>query len=145
MQLFTLVPGAIAPILFLRLREENSHRDRTQQAQKSLQFVWTIGLSFLLGYCLIDKQIILWLFGEQFLPSLQATRVLVLCSILTHVAKFSHTTVGKSADKIICHSSKWCRCIGGHCWIEFNTSIRINRISFCQAHLCLDTNYKLLS
>ena len=90
-QLFTLVPGAIAPILFLRLREENSHRDRTQQAQKSLQFVWTIGLSFLLGYCLIDKQIIHWLFGEQFLPSLQATRVLVLCSILDSCSQILYT------------------------------------------------------
>ncbi len=90
-QLFTLIPGAIAPILFLRLREENSHRDRTQEAQKSLQLVWTLGLSFLLVYCLVDKQIIFWLFGEQFLPSLQSTRILVLCSILDSCSQILYT------------------------------------------------------
>ena len=42
-QLFTLIPGAIAPILFLRLRQEKDHADRTKEAQKSLQLVWTLG------------------------------------------------------------------------------------------------------
>ena len=90
-QLFTLIPGAIAPILFLRLRQEKDHKDRTKQAQKSLQLVWTLGLIFLLLYCLIDSQLILVLFGEDFLPSLQATRILVLCAILDSCSQILYT------------------------------------------------------
>ena len=90
-QLFTLIPGAIAPILFLRLRQEKDHTDRTKEAQKSLQLVWTLGLIFLLLYCLIDSQLILVLFGEEFLPSLQATRVLVLCAILDSCSQILYT------------------------------------------------------
>ena len=65
-QLFTLIPGAIAPILFLRLRQEKDHADRTKEAQKSLQLVWTLGLVSLLIYCLIDRQLIFILFGKIF-------------------------------------------------------------------------------
>ena len=90
-QLFTLIPGAIAPILFLRLRQEKNHTDRTKEAQKSLQLVWTIGLTFLLIYCLIDHKLILLLFGKEFLPSLQATRVLVLCAILDSCSQILYT------------------------------------------------------
>ena len=90
-QLFTLIPGAIAPILFLRLRQEKDHTDRTKGAQKSLQLVWTLGLIFLLLYCLVDSQLILVLFGEDFLPSLQATRVLVLCAILDSCSQILYT------------------------------------------------------
>ena len=90
-QLFTLIPGAIAPILFLRLRQEKDHTERTKEAQKSLQLVWTLGLIFLLLYCLVDSQLILVLFGEQFLPSLQATRVLVLCAILDSCSQILYT------------------------------------------------------
>jgi O-antigen/teichoic acid export membrane protein len=90
-QLFTLIPGAIAPVLFLRLRQEKDHRDRTKEAQKSLQLVWTLGLIFLLIYCLIDRQLILLIFGEEFLPSLQATRVLVLCAILDSCSQILYT------------------------------------------------------
>ena len=90
-QLFTLIPGAIAPILFLRLRQAKDHTDRTKEAQKSLQLVWTLGLIFLLLYCLIDSQLILVLFGEDFLPSLQATRILVLCAILDSCSQILYT------------------------------------------------------
>ena len=89
--MFTLIPGAIAPILFLRLRQEKDHTDRTKEAQKSLQLVWTLGLIFLLLYCLIDSQLILVLFGKEFLPSLQATRVLVLCAILDSCSQILYT------------------------------------------------------
>ena len=90
-QLFTLIPGAIAPILFLRLRQEKDHTNRTKEAQKSLQLVWTLGLIFLLIYCLVDSKLILLLFGEEFLPSLQATRVLVLCAILDSCSQILYT------------------------------------------------------
>ena len=53
-------------------------------------------------YCLIDSQLILVLFGKEFLPSLQATRVLVLCAILDSCSQILYPPLGKPTDRPIC-------------------------------------------
>lgn len=89
-QLFTLLPGALTPLLFLRLRA-TSERERQESIETSLRLVWWVGLAALLVYLLVDKSIISVFFGEAFLPSLQATRLLVLMAVLDSVNQILHT------------------------------------------------------
>ena len=90
-QLFTLIPGAIAPILFLKLRQKKGDSNRIKESEKPLQFVWSLGLISLLIYCVIDRFIINWLFGSEFLPSIEATRILVLCAVLDSSSQILYT------------------------------------------------------
>ena len=90
-QLFTLIPGAVAPILFLKLRQEKEDSNKIKESEKPLQFVWSVGLISLLIYCVIDRFLINWLFGSEFLPSIEATRILVLCAVLDSSSQVLYT------------------------------------------------------
>lgn len=90
-QLFTLLPGALAPLLFLKLRQAPTDQDQMRTSEPSLRLIWCLGLLALLGYLLLDRTLVLWLFGEAFMPSIQPTRVLVLCAVLDSANQVLHT------------------------------------------------------
>lgn len=89
-QLFTLIPGALAPLLFLKLREE-PQQESQQRFETSLKLIWWIGLTGLFGYMLLDQVLVKLFFGDAFLPSLQPTRLLVLAAVLDSVNQVLHT------------------------------------------------------
>jgi O-antigen/teichoic acid export membrane protein len=90
-QLFTLLPGSLTPLLFLRLRQTSCETSRTQSSELSLRLIWWLGLTALLLYLLVDRQLVTLVFGESFLPSLQPTRLLVLMAVLDSVNQVLHT------------------------------------------------------
>jgi O-antigen/teichoic acid export membrane protein len=90
-QLFTLLPGALAPLLFLRLRQSISSEQAGQDTELSLRLIWWLGLASLLLYLLLDRSLVGLFFGERFLPSLQPTRLLVLAAVLESVNQVLHT------------------------------------------------------
>ena len=90
-QLFTLLPGAIAPVLFLKLRTSNDEESSKRNSEISLHLVWWIGLAALLLYLFIDHQVVSVFFGNSFLPAIQPTRLLVLMAVLDSVNQLLHT------------------------------------------------------
>lgn len=92
-QLFTLLPGAIAPILFIKLRLSNTSENQTNNLDLALRGLWTIGLLGLMIYTLLDQLLITKLFGSVFLPSLIPTRALILSAILDSASQVLHTSV----------------------------------------------------
>ena len=90
-QLFTLLPGAIAPVLFLKLRTSNDEESKKRNSEISLHLVWWIGLTALLLYLFIDHQVVAVFFGNSFLPAIQPTRLLVLMAVLDSVNQLLHT------------------------------------------------------
>lgn len=89
-QLFTLLPGALTPLLFLRLRTSSNDHKR-ESFETSLRLIWWIGLAALLAYLLIDQTLIQLFFGKAYLPSLQPTRLLVLMAVLDSINQVLHT------------------------------------------------------
>ena len=89
-QLFTLLPAALTPLLFLKLRATSTDE---QQAsfEASLRLIWWLGLSALLAYLLVDQILIDLFFGKAYLESLQPTRLLVLMAVLDSVNQVLHT------------------------------------------------------
>ena len=92
-QLFTLVPGALAPVLFIKYRTSETNEKKNIIAEQSLLLIWCFGLATLLGYILIDKQLINFLFGSQYLYSLQPTRMLIYITILESIGQILHTSI----------------------------------------------------
>ena len=90
-QLFTLLPGAIAPVLFLKLRSSNDEESSKRNSEMSLHLVWWIGLAALLLYLFVDHQVMSVFFGSRFLPAIQPTRLLVLIAVLDSVNQLLHT------------------------------------------------------
>ena len=89
-QLFTLLPGALTPLLFLRLRTpSNDHKQ--ESFETSLRLIWWIGLAALLAYLLVDQTLIQLFFGKAYLPSVQPTRLLVLMAVLDSINQVLHT------------------------------------------------------
>jgi O-antigen/teichoic acid export membrane protein len=89
-QLFTLLPGALTPLLFLKLR--GASKDDSQVSfETSLRLIWWLGLAALMAYLLIDQILIRLFFGEVYLASLQPTRLLVLMAVLDSVNQVLHT------------------------------------------------------
>ena len=89
-QLFTLLPGALTPLLFLRLRATTTD-DKQVSFETSLRLIWWLGLAALLAYLLIDQVLIRLFFGEAYLASLQPTRLLVFMAVLDSVNQVLHT------------------------------------------------------
>ena len=92
-QLFTLLPGALAPLLFLKLRGLEGESQRSKNTEISLRLIWWLGLATLLAYLLVDQQLVQLLFGESYLPSIQPTRLLVLLAVLDSVNQVLHTSL----------------------------------------------------
>jgi len=90
-QLFTLLPGSLAPLLFFKLRSFNNEQNQTQTLATSLRLIWCLGLGTPLIYLVVDHTLVRIFFGEAFLQSLQPTRVLVLCAVLDSANQVLHT------------------------------------------------------
>ena len=90
-QLFTLLPGALVPILFLKLRETTAGQEYNQSVETPLRLIWSLGLASLLVYLLIDQPLVSLFFGDSFLASLQPTRFLILAAILDSLNQILHT------------------------------------------------------
>jgi len=89
-QLFTLLPGALVPVLFVRLRSGADFEERMRGTERSLRALWWSALICLVGFLLIDRWVLILFFGPSFLPALQATRVLVLGAITESVGQVLH-------------------------------------------------------
>ena len=89
-QLFTLLPGALVPVLFVRLRESGELHDQTRGIERSLRVLWWSGLVCLVLYLLLDRWLVPLFFGSAFLPSLRATRVLVLAAVAESLSQVLH-------------------------------------------------------
>jgi O-antigen/teichoic acid export membrane protein len=92
-QLFTLLPGALAPILFIKLRTSKASTDQSNSLDLALRGLWVVGLFTLIIYILLDRIIIAALFGDAFLPSLIPTRALILAAVLDSASQVLHTNV----------------------------------------------------
>ena len=90
-QLFTLLPGALTPLLFLRLRQATSYEQASSDTSRSLQLIWSLGLLSLLAYLTIDTTLVRVFFGTDFLPSVAPTRLLILAAVLDSVNQVLHT------------------------------------------------------
>ncbi len=89
-QLFTLLPGALVPVLFVRLRDSSHLVDPNRGIERSLRALWWSGLLCLVAYLLIDRWLVPFFFGVAFLPSLQATRILVLAAVAESLSQVLH-------------------------------------------------------
>lgn len=89
-QMFTLLPGALVPVLFVRLRSDGDFGTRIRGAERSLRTLWWSALACLAVFLLIDRWVLTLFFGRDFLPALQATRVLVLGAIAESVGQLLH-------------------------------------------------------
>ena len=99
-QVFTLVPGALAPLLFIKLMEKKqSSAARNEHLNNAITVIWWTGLLSLVGYLLIDKLLVRGLFGEVYMPSITPTRVLVLAAVCESVGQVLHSPL--LADKRI--------------------------------------------
>ena len=81
-QLFAFLPATLVPILFLKLRGESTFADQALVMEKPLRIIWFLLLEVLLLYCIVDKFLIIWLFGTGFLSSLLPTRLLLITALL---------------------------------------------------------------
>ena len=89
-QAFTIIPGAILPNLFIKLRQTKDS-EVLDQTEPTLRLIWSGGLLVLLAYLTIDQKLIPLLFGENFIQSIQPTRVLILCSVLDSANQVLHS------------------------------------------------------
>lgn len=90
-QIFTLLPGALAPLLFLRLRRSAQAPQAAYESELSLRLIWCLGLCSLFFYMAVDNSLVSYFFGVKFLPALQPTRLLVLVAVLESVGQVLHT------------------------------------------------------
>ena len=80
-QAFTIIPGAILPNLFIKLRQTKDS-DMLDKTEPTLRLIWCGGLLILLAYLAIDQKLIVLFFGKDFIQSVQPTRILILCAVL---------------------------------------------------------------
>lgn len=91
-QAFTLVPASILPILFIKLRHiKDKEAEIMRTTEPTLLLVWCGGMLALLGYSLIDNQLVSILFGDDFAEAVKPTRILILCAVLDSVNQVLHT------------------------------------------------------
>ena len=97
-QLFSLVPSALMPAYFLKIRltdlsgeKESSIRSQASLLSKSSSIAWSAGLAFLSIYFLIDRSLMNFLFGPEFADSIITTRIFIISSIFDSVSGFYQT------------------------------------------------------
>lgn len=97
-QLFSLVPTALMPAYFLKVRltsfssgNESSLQSQASFLSKSSSIAWTAGLLLLSIYFLIDRPLMGLLFGEQFADSINTTRIFLISSVFDSVSGFYQT------------------------------------------------------
>ena len=86
-QLFAFLPATFVPVLFLRLRGEPNFSEQVLAIEKSFRLIWLLLLEVLLLYCVIDKSLILWLFGAGFSSALMPTRLLLITALCECLAQ----------------------------------------------------------
>jgi hypothetical protein len=92
-QAFTILPGALVPIFFLRLREADQVSESQWQMERSLLLLWWLGLFCLILYFLVDRWAVSLAFGTAFVSSEQSTRVLVVLTVIESLAQILHTAL----------------------------------------------------
>ena len=86
-QLFAFLPATLVPVLFLKLRTESSYAEQVSSMERHLRLIWLILLLTLLIYCVIDKILVVWLFGSGFVSALQPTRLLLITGLFECLAQ----------------------------------------------------------
>ena len=86
-QLFAFLPATLVPVLFLKLRGESSFADQVVVIEKPLRIIWCILLEVLFLYCLVDRSLIVWLFGTGFISALVPTRLLLITALFECLAQ----------------------------------------------------------
>ena len=86
-QLFAFLPATLVPVLFLRLRREESFLGQVLVIERPLRVIWFILLEALLLYCAFDQSIITSLFGIDFESALLPTRFLLITALFECLAQ----------------------------------------------------------
>ena len=81
-QLFAFLPATLVPILFLHLRSQISLENKVYFLERPIRIVWLASLTFLFCYCIVDRPLILLLFGKDYIPSIIPTRLFLLIALL---------------------------------------------------------------
>ena len=97
-QLFSLIPSALMPAYFLKLRLSGFSHDRESSLESQNSFLsnsssiaWTVGLALLSVYFLIDRSLTNFLFGHEFADSITTTRIFLISSMFDSVSGFYQT------------------------------------------------------
>lgn len=80
-QLFAFLPATLVPVLFLKLRGETSFGDQVSLMERPLRLIWLFLIEALLFYCILDRSLILLLFGDSFISALVPTRMLLITAL----------------------------------------------------------------
>ena len=88
-QLFAFLPSTLVPVLFLKLRGESNFEDQVLVMEKPLRIIWFLLLEVLLLYCIVDKSLIVWFFGAEFLSALLPTRILLITALLESLSQLA--------------------------------------------------------
>ena len=86
-QFFAFLPATLVPVLFLRLRREESFLDQVLVIERPLRLIWFALLEVLLLYCALDQSIITSLFGIDFESALLPTRLLLITALFECLAQ----------------------------------------------------------
>ena len=86
-QLFAFLPATLVPILFLRLRSKSSFEEQVNAVEEPLRIVWLLLLAFLLLYCMLERLLVVLLFGDNFVSALLPTRLLLITALLECLAQ----------------------------------------------------------
>lgn len=86
-QLFAFLPATLVPVLFLRLRREESFLDQVLVIERPFRIIWILLLEILLLYCALDQYIITWLFGHDYQSALLPTRILLITALFECLAQ----------------------------------------------------------
>lgn len=81
-QLFAFLPSTFVPVLFLRLRKELTLAAQVSVIERPLRITWLLLLEILLLYFSLDRSIINWVFGGDFLAAIIPTRLLLITALL---------------------------------------------------------------
>lgn len=86
-QLFAFLPATLVPVLFLRLRSEQSFANQVLVMERPLRVIWLVLVETLLLYCMVDRFLINWLFGAEFASALIPTRLLLITALFESLAQ----------------------------------------------------------
>ena len=86
-QLFAFLPATLVPVLFLRLRREESFLGQVLVIERPLRLIWFVLLEVLLLFCAFDQSIIRSLFGIDFESALLPTRLLLITALFECLAQ----------------------------------------------------------
>lgn len=86
-QLFAFLPATLVPVLFLELRAEGTYQSQVHLIEKPLRLLWLLLILALLCFCIVDNNLVTFLFGVSYLPSVQATRMMLMTALLESLSQ----------------------------------------------------------